>query len=67
MRTSGNMRHADQWLAVLRIATGDWFIKAIGSKWFLLGGLFPVPLVSERWIHTMPQILQGYVEVNPVA
>ena len=61
------MRHADQWLAVLRIATGAWFIKAIGTKWILLGGILPAPMASQRWIETMPRILEAYVEVNPVA
>jgi len=61
------MRNAGQWLAILRIATGAWFIKAIGTKWVLLGGILPVPKASERWIETMPKILQGYAEVNPLA
>ncbi len=67
MKTDGAMRHADQWLAVLRIATGAWFIKAIGTKWVLLGGILPAPMASQRWIETMPRILEGYVAVNPVA
>ncbi len=65
--TDGAMRNPDQWLAVLRIATGAWFIKAMSTKWFLLGGILPVPMASQRWIDTMPRILEGYVEVNPVA
>ena len=60
------MRHTDQWLAVLRIATGAWFIKAIWFKWVLLGGILPVPMASQRWIETLPRIVQGYVEVNPL-
>lgn len=67
MNTDGAMRHADQWLAAIRIATGAWFIKAIGTKWLLLGGLLPVPMASQRWIETMPRILETYVEVNPLA
>ena len=59
------MRRPDQWLAVLRIATGVWFIKAIFTKWVLIGGILPVPMASQRWIETMPRILQGYVEINP--
>lgn len=61
------MRDADRWLAILRIATGAWFIKAIGTKWVLLGGILPVPMASQRWIETMPRILEGYLEVNPLA
>ncbi len=60
------MRYAEQWLAVLRIATGAWFVKAIGTKWLLLGGILPVPLASQRWIDTLPRILQGYAESNPL-
>lgn len=61
------MRHAGQWLAVLRIATGAWFIKAIWTKWVLIGGILPVPMASQRWIETMPRILEGYAEINPLA
>lgn len=61
------MRHADRWLAVLRMATGAWFIKAIGTKWILLGGILPAPMASLRWIETMPRILAGYAEVHPLA
>ena len=61
------MRHPGQWLAVLRIATGVWFIKAIWTKWVLLGGILPVPMASQRWIETMPKILEGYAEINPLA
>jgi uncharacterized membrane protein YphA (DoxX/SURF4 family) len=61
------MRNAGEWLAVLRIATGAWFIKAIWTKWVLLGGFLPVPMASQRWIETMPRILEGYAEINPLA
>ncbi|MDH3338774.1 MAG: DoxX family protein [Gammaproteobacteria bacterium] len=67
MSTDSVMRHSDRWLAVLRIATGAWFIKTIGAKWVLLGGVLPVPMASERWIETLPRILEGYAESNPVA
>ncbi len=61
------MRFAERWLAVLRIACGVWFIKAIGTKWVLLGGILPLPMASQRWIETMPRILEGYAEVNPLS
>jgi uncharacterized membrane protein YphA (DoxX/SURF4 family) len=61
------MRHPEQWLAILRIATGLWFIKAIWSKWVLVGGIVPVPLATPRWIETLPRILAGYADVNPLA
>ena len=60
------MRHGDRWLAVLRIATGAWFIKAIWMKWVVLGGILPVPMASQRWIETMPKILEGYAAANPL-
>ena len=66
-QSNSTMRNADQWLAILRIATGAWFIKAVGTKWLLLGGILPVPMASQRWIETIPHILEGYVEVNPLA
>ena len=61
------MRHPDRWLAVLRIATGMWFIKAIWTKWDSVGGILPAPMATQRWIETMPKILAGYVDVNPLA
>ena len=67
MNTEGGMQHADRWLAVLRIATGVWFIKAITEKWALVGGVLPVPMASQRWIETLPRILEGYAESNPLA
>ena len=65
--TNNATRDADQWLAVLRIVTGAWFVKAIGTKWALLGGILPIPMASQRWIETMPHILDGYVKSNPLA
>ena len=61
------MSHPERWLAVLRIATGLWFIKAIATKWLLLGGVVPVPMASQRWIETLPHIIEGYSESNPLA
>ncbi len=67
LNSNSVMSHPERWLAVLRIATGIWFIKAIATKWFLLGGVVPVPMASQRWIETLPHILQGYLESNPLA
>lgn len=47
--------------------SGAWFIKAIGTKWVLFGGILPVPMASQRWIETMLGILQGFAEANPLA
>ncbi len=67
MAVSDTMQHSDRWLAVLRIAAGAWFLKAVWTKWLLLGGVLPVPMASQRWIETLPRILGGYVESNPLA
>jgi len=56
----------ERWLAVLRIAVGAWFIKAIWTKWVLLGGILPLPMAGERWISTLPKILAGHIAVNPL-
>jgi uncharacterized membrane protein YphA (DoxX/SURF4 family) len=61
------MRNSDRWLAVLRISTGLWFIKAIIFKWYLFGGILPIPMASRRWVDTLPGILQGYAEVQPLS
>ncbi len=66
MNNNDVMSHPERWLAVLRIATGVWFIKAITTKWLLLGGVLPVPMASQRWIETLPRIVEGYVKSNPL-
>ncbi len=60
------MHYPDRWLAVLRIAVGLWFIKAIWTKWVHLGGILPIPMATDRWIGVMPKILSGYIPVNPL-
>lgn len=59
-------RHADRWLAVLRVVVGLWFLKSAGTKlsWFLLGGFLPLPTASERWINFLPKRLVEYAETN---
>jgi len=61
------MRHPERWLAVIRIATGLWFIKAIWTKWILVGGILPIPAATPRWTETLPRILAGYADVHPLA
>ena len=41
-----------EWLAVLRIVVGLYFVKSLVTKMsvVLLGGVLPIPAVSERWI-----------------
>src|SRR5437773_10687877 len=50
------MRSPARWLAVLRIAVGLWFAKAVFTKLTvtLAWGFLPVPTGSDRWQHVMP-------------
>jgi uncharacterized membrane protein YphA (DoxX/SURF4 family) len=62
------MRHPERWLAVLRIAVGLWFAKAIFTKLSvtLAWGFLPVPTASDRWLRVMPGLVTKYAEGNPV-
>lgn len=62
------MRTPERWLAVLRIAVGLWFAKALVQKLSvtLLWGFLPVPTASDRWLHVMPTLVTRYAEGNPV-
>src|SRR5207253_3909540 len=62
------MRSPERWLALLRIAVGFWFAKAIFTKLSitLAWGFLPVPTASDRWIHVMPLLVTKYAEGNPV-
>ncbi len=62
------MRFPERWLAVLRIAIGLWFAKALFTKLSiaLLWGFLPVPTASDRWIHVMPILVGKYADGNPV-
>jgi uncharacterized membrane protein YphA (DoxX/SURF4 family) len=62
------MRSPECWLAVLRIAIGAWFAKALFTKMSLtlLWGFLPVPTASTRWIHVLPILLAKYADGNPV-
>src|SRR5438270_6872257 len=62
------MRSPERWLALLRIAVGIWFAKAIFTKLSitLAWGFLPVPTASDRWIHVMPLLVTKYAEGNPV-
>jgi uncharacterized membrane protein YphA (DoxX/SURF4 family) len=63
------MRAPERWLAILRIAVGAWFAKALFTKLgvTLLAGVLPVPTASDRWLHVMPILVGKYAEGNPVA
>ena len=62
------MHHPERWLAVLRIAVGLWFAKAIVTKLSvtLVWGFLPLPTASDRWLHVMPILVGKYAEGNPV-
>lgn len=65
--SSVSTRHADRWLAVLRMVVGIWFFKSILTKVTiaLAWGIVPVPAANARWIATMPKLLTKYVADNP--
>ncbi|HLB81713.1 MAG TPA: TQO small subunit DoxD [Gemmatimonadales bacterium] len=67
--TGSAMRSPERWLAVLRIAVGAWFAKAIFTKLSvtLAWGFLPVPTASDRWLHVMPILVAKYAEGNPIA
>ena len=62
------MYHPDEWLAVVRIVIGLYFIKALVTKMtiVLVGGFLPFPAVSERWVTVMPKIVAKQASENPV-
>jgi thiosulfate dehydrogenase [quinone] large subunit len=62
------MDHPAQWLAVLRMVVGLYFVKSLITKMslILLGGIFPFPAVSERWLAVMPKIVAKQASENPV-
>ena len=65
---SADPSHAADWLAVLRIAVGLYFAKAVITKLtiVLAGGVVPMPAVSDRWIATMPKIVEKQAVGNPI-
>ena len=60
--------HPAEWLAVLRIVVGLYFVKSLVTKMtiVLLGGIIPIPAVSERWITVMPKIVAKQASENPL-
>ena len=63
------MSRPDRWLAFLRIVVGLYFVKSLVTKMsiVLVGGVLPVPMVSERWINVMPNIVAKQASQNPIA
>ena len=63
------MDHPAQWLAVLRIVVGLYFVKSLVTKMtvVLMGGILPLPAVSERGLTVMPKIVAKQASENPLA
>jgi hypothetical protein len=63
------MSHPADWLAVLRIVVGLYFVKSLVTKMSLvmLGGVLPLPAVSARWFEVMPKIVTKQASENPIA
>jgi uncharacterized membrane protein YphA (DoxX/SURF4 family) len=63
------MSHPAEWLAVLRIVVGLYFVKSLLTKMsvVMLGGILPVPVVSARWLDVMPKIVARQASENPIA
>ncbi|MGH7509862.1 MAG: TQO small subunit DoxD [Gemmatimonadales bacterium] len=66
---SVTMQRPAEWLAVLRIVVGLYFVKSLVTKmsFVMLGGVLPVPAVSERWLSVMPKIVARQASENPLA
>ena len=63
------MSHPAQWLAVLRMVVGLYFVKSLLTKMsiVMLGGVLPIPAVSDRWLEVMPKIVTRQASENPIA
>lgn len=55
------------WMAVLRIAVGFYFIKALWTKLdvVLVGGFLPFVQVEQRWLSVMSDIVARQAAANP--
>ena len=63
------MHHAAEWLATLRIVLGLYFVKSLVTKMsvVMIGGVLPLPVVSQRWLDVMPKIVTKQASENPIA
>jgi uncharacterized membrane protein YphA (DoxX/SURF4 family) len=64
-----SMQHPAEWLSVLRIVVGLYFVKSLVTKMtiVMLGGVVPFPAVSERWLAVMPKIVAKQASDNPLS
>jgi uncharacterized membrane protein YphA (DoxX/SURF4 family) len=62
------MSHPEKWLALLRIVVGLYFVKSLVTKMsiVLVGGVLPLPAVSDRWFTVMPKIVARQASDNPL-
>jgi len=62
------MNRPAEWLALLRIVVGLYFVKSLITKmsFIMVGGILPVPVVSERWLTVMPKIVARQASENPL-
>jgi thiosulfate dehydrogenase (quinone) large subunit len=67
-RAPVTMDHPAEWLAILRVVVGLYFVKSLVTKMtvVLLGGVLPFPAVSERWVAVMPKIVTRQASENPL-
>ena len=63
-----SMSHPAEWLAVVRIVVGLYFVKSLVTKMslVLLGGVVPIPAVSARWLEVMPKLVTKQASENPI-
>jgi thiosulfate dehydrogenase (quinone) large subunit len=64
-----SMSHPAEWLALLRIVVGLYFVKSLITKMSIVfvGGIIPLPAVSERWVSVMPKIVARQASENPLS
>jgi thiosulfate dehydrogenase [quinone] large subunit len=58
----------DNWIALLRIVVGAWFVKAVWTK-LAVGfawGVVPYPTVSARFVNFHPKRVAEFAAGNPV-
>lgn len=57
-----------EWLVVLRVVVGLYFVKSLVTKMTIVwvGGVLPVPMTSGRWLTVMPKIITRQASENPI-
>lgn len=62
------MLHPQEWIALLRVVVGAWFLKAVWTKLTLafLWGVIPYPAVSPRFLGFHPKRVAEFAAGNPL-